>query len=96
MGYRIVIYPTSALRLAAGQILRLFRELRAEGSTGAWPEQMLSLDELNPLLGLDALATFDRDVTSSSSTVDEVLAEGFDIDSTTIDGCGPPPRTKPP
>ena len=94
MGYRIVIYPTSALRLAAGQILRLFRELRAEGSTGAWPEQMLSLDELNQLLGLDALAAFDRDVTSSSSTVDEVLADVSDIDSTTIGEYGPSPRTK--
>ena len=93
MGYDIVIYPTSALRLAAGQTLRLFRDLRAEGSTGAWPEQMLALDELNTLLGLDTLAAFDRDVTSSS-TVDEVPVEGFDIDSTTNGGYVPPSRTK--
>ena len=57
---------------------------------------MLSLDELNQLLGLDALAAFDRDVTSSSSTVDEVSADVSDIDSTTIGEYGPSPRTKPP
>lgn len=55
MGYKIVIYPTSALRLAAGTMTAMFADLRARGGTGDWSKQMMTLDDLNDLLGLRAL-----------------------------------------
>lgn len=71
MGYKIVIYPTSALRLAAGTITAMFAELRARGGTGDWITQMMTLDDLNDLLGLRELrelevAALDRVATTEN------------------------------
>lgn len=60
MGYKIVIYPTSALRLSAGVITAMFAELRARGGTGDWIDQMMTLDDLNELLGLSSVQQLER------------------------------------
>ena len=58
MGFDVALYPTAALRLA-GRLLRdLYAGIRDAGSTAAWQPQMMSLDEMNALLGqgrVDAL-----------------------------------------
>ncbi len=62
LGYRIVLYPTSALRLSVGVISAMYSDLRAHGSTGRWAEHMMTLDDLNELLGLAALRRLDKQV----------------------------------
>jgi len=62
LGYQIVLYPTSALRLSVGVISAMYADLRAHGSTGRWVEQMTTLDDLNELLGLGALRELEQEV----------------------------------
>ncbi len=52
MGFALVLFPTSALRLATATITSLFRELRTAGSSGVFAEGMATLDEVNALVGL--------------------------------------------
>ncbi len=52
MGFRLVIFPGSAVRAGAAAVLRAMRVLRAEGTTDGLRGEMLSFDELNELLGL--------------------------------------------
>jgi 2-methylisocitrate lyase-like PEP mutase family enzyme len=59
MGFNIAIYPTAALRLAVGVIDQMFQSLRRDGSTSAWVNQMMTMDDLNALLGLDELRRFE-------------------------------------
>lgn len=61
LGYRIVLHPTSALRLSVGMITAVYADLRAHGSTGRWVEQMTTLDDLDELLGLGALRALEQD-----------------------------------
>lgn len=51
MGFAIALYPTAALRLAGRLISDLYSGIRDAGSTSAWQPQMMSLDEMNALLG---------------------------------------------
>ena len=60
LGFKVVLYPTSALRLSAGVMSRLFTELRSAGATAPWVDQMMTLDNLNSLLGLEQLAELER------------------------------------
>ncbi len=58
MGVDVALYPTAALRLAGRLISDLYAGIRDAGSTAAWQPQMMSLDEMNALLGqgrVDAL-----------------------------------------
>ena len=58
MGFDVALYPTAALRLAGRLISDLYAGIRDAGSTAAWQPQMMSLDEMNALLGqgrVDAL-----------------------------------------
>lgn len=52
MGFRLVIFPGSAVRAAAAAVLRAMQILRAEGTTDSLRGEMLSFEELNELLGL--------------------------------------------
>lgn len=52
MGYRIVIFPGAAVRVAAAAILELMDHLRREGTTAGVRQRMLTLGELNELVGL--------------------------------------------
>jgi len=51
MGYRLVIFPNSLVRLFARQGARLLATLRAGGDTSAMQGEMLDFAELNELLG---------------------------------------------
>lgn len=66
LGFAIVLYPTSALRLATGVITSLFRDLRASGSTALWVDQMMTLDGVNELLGLSWFSDLDRGLSGGS------------------------------
>jgi len=62
MGFAIALYPTAALRLAGRLISDLYAGIRDVGSTGAWQPQMMSLDEMNSLLGQDRVNELDAAV----------------------------------
>ena len=51
LGYRLVIFPNSLVRLFARQGAALLARLRADGTTSGASGEMLSFDELNALLG---------------------------------------------
>lgn len=51
MGYKLVIFPNSLVRLFARQGASLLATLRADGTTAAARDEMLTFDELNELLG---------------------------------------------
>jgi 2-methylisocitrate lyase-like PEP mutase family enzyme len=42
-----------------GVIDQMFQSLRRDGSTSAWVNQMMTMDDLNALLGLDELRRFE-------------------------------------
>ncbi|HET8679681.1 MAG TPA: isocitrate lyase/phosphoenolpyruvate mutase family protein [bacterium] len=52
MGYRIVIFPGAAVRMAAAAVTRLMAVLKQQGTTRGMLEDMMSFGELNELLGL--------------------------------------------
>lgn len=55
MGYRLVIFPNSLVRLFARCGAKLLASLRASGTTSGMQAEMLSFDELNELLGTAAI-----------------------------------------
>lgn len=55
LGFAVVLFPTSALRIAARTITDFFTELHSTGDSRTWVEQMTSLDELNEIVGLPAV-----------------------------------------
>lgn len=55
LGYRLVIFPNSLVRLFAHQGAALLEGLRASGSTEEARDRMLSFEELNALLGTPEL-----------------------------------------
>ncbi len=55
MGYRIVIYPNSLVRLFARHGATLLASLLVEGTTEGMRDEMLSFDELNDLLETPAI-----------------------------------------
>ena len=62
LGFDMVIYPTTPLRLAAKTIQDFVTDLRTVGDSLAWRERMYGLDELNELVRLDDyLAIGDRE-----------------------------------
>jgi methylisocitrate lyase len=62
LGYSIVLFPTSALRVAARAIGGFLRELRRTGDSRPWLDRMTSLDELNALVGLPELERWEATV----------------------------------
>ncbi|MFO0972440.1 MAG: methylisocitrate lyase [Phycisphaerae bacterium] len=60
MGYRIVIYPQTALRVAFAAIQQMLAELRTAGSQSAWLDRMQTRQQLYDLLDYDGLNAIDR------------------------------------
>lgn len=60
LGYRLVIFPNSLVRLFARQGAALLDALRTEGTTAGARERMLSFDELNGLLGTSEILAAGR------------------------------------
>ena len=60
LGYRIVIFPVSAARVAAKHVEAFYTDLLREGSQAGWLERMLTREELYALIGYDGYAELDR------------------------------------
>jgi 2-methylisocitrate lyase-like PEP mutase family enzyme len=65
LGFSIALFPTSLLRLAARTGGRLLADLKATGSTANFLPDLMSLDELNSLMGLDRLNAFEDSITGT-------------------------------
>jgi len=60
LGYRLVIFPVSAARVAALQVRAFYRDLLREGTQAAWLDRMLTRAELYELIDYDGYAALDR------------------------------------
>jgi methylisocitrate lyase len=63
MGYRMVIYPQTALRVAFSAITAMLRDLRTKGDQIDWLPRMQTRQELYELLDYDGLEKIDRAAT---------------------------------
>ncbi|WP_448576999.1 methylisocitrate lyase [Thermomicrobium sp.] len=75
-GYRIALFPVSALRVAAKAMERLYRTLAAEGTTRGLVGEMQTRAELYELLGYFAYEEFDATLARSTLPEWEVGREG--------------------
>ena len=66
LGYRIVIYPQTALRVAFGAIDAMLQDLKGAGDQSAWIDRMQTRQQLYDLLDYDGLARIDRAATSDA------------------------------
>jgi 2-methylisocitrate lyase-like PEP mutase family enzyme len=53
LGFQLVIFPTTPLRVAAKSIEDFLGDLKRDGDSKPWRDRMHGLDELNELVGLD-------------------------------------------
>lgn len=60
MGYKIAIYPLTALYAAARAVSDVMAELRARGTTAGWVDRMIAFDDFNELTGLAAYRDLER------------------------------------
>ncbi len=60
LGYRIVIFPVSAARVAAKAVGAFYDQLLRDGVQAAWIDRMMTRDELYELIGYDEYAELDR------------------------------------
>lgn len=60
LGYRIVIFPVSAARVAAKAVGTFYDELLRDGVQAAWIDRMMTRDELYELIDYDEYADLDR------------------------------------
>lgn len=62
LGYRLVLFPVSAARVAALQVRAFYDDLLREGVQTPWLDRMLTREELYELIGYDDYAALDRDL----------------------------------
>ncbi len=62
LGYRLVLFPVSAARVAALQVRAFYDDLLREGVQTPWLDRMLTREELSELIGYDDYAALDRDL----------------------------------
>lgn len=60
LGFGIVVFPTAALRVAAKSIDQLFADLKETEDTRQWMDRMLTLEDLNKLVGIDEYLEIDN------------------------------------
>jgi methylisocitrate lyase len=65
MGYKVVIWPVSSLRVAARAIEDLYARMRKEGSTAGALDRMQTRAELYELLGYHRFEALDRSIAQS-------------------------------
>jgi methylisocitrate lyase len=68
LGFRLVVYPVSAARVAAHQVRAFYADLLAEGSAAGWLDRMQTREELYDLIGYDDYAGLDDAVARVSRT----------------------------
>ena len=59
LGFRLVIFPVSAARVAAFTVRGFYEDLLEEGSVERWLERMQTREELYDLIGYDDYTTLD-------------------------------------
>jgi 2-methylisocitrate lyase-like PEP mutase family enzyme len=64
LGFQLVAFPTTTLRLAAKLMQDFLAGLRTTGDSKPWRDRMHGLDELNDLVGLDAYLTIGDEASS--------------------------------
>ena len=67
LGYRAVIFPVSAARVAAAQVRAFYADLLREGVQTGWLDRMLTREELYALIGYDDYAQLDRGLARGTS-----------------------------
>lgn len=67
LGYRMVIYPQTALRVAFGAITSMLGDLKRAGDQNGWLDRMQTRRELYDLLDYDGLESIDRAATRGVS-----------------------------
>lgn len=60
LGFGVVAFPTAALRVAAKSINQLFADLKKTEDTRQWMGRMLTLEDLNKLVGIDSYLEIDN------------------------------------
>ncbi|MFD1714896.1 oxaloacetate decarboxylase [Amnibacterium flavum] len=69
LGFEIVLYPTSALRIASRMFVEFFADLAREGDSSSWSGRIQSLDALNALVGLREIEEFERAVLADDGPI---------------------------
>ncbi len=59
MGFKLVIFPASALLTVTGVVGKLMRELKDNGTTAGMMDQMVSLEDCFNLVGLSEMLSID-------------------------------------
>ncbi len=67
MGYRMVIYPQTALRTAFAAITAMLADLKRDGNQKAWLDRMQTRAELYDLLDYDGLHRLDSEARGSAA-----------------------------
>jgi len=60
MGYRMVIYPVSAMRVVIKAIYELFTEIRSTGTQKRFLERMFTRDQLYELIGYKEMLDLEK------------------------------------
>jgi 2,3-dimethylmalate lyase len=68
LGFDVVLYPTNLLRLMAAAGAAFLGDLRETGTSAGWMDRTATLDELNRIVGIDELATFEDGITGAESS----------------------------
>ncbi len=69
IGYRMVIYPQTALRTAFGAIGAMLADLKRDGDQKQWVERMQTRRQLYELLDYDGLGAIDRAATAEPTQI---------------------------
>lgn len=67
LGFSIVLYPTSSLRIAAQAFQLFYRDLLARGDSSEWIDRMATLGQLNTLVGIDEAERFEAAILKVST-----------------------------
>jgi len=69
IGFSLVIFPSSAVRVTAHALQTFMRDLRRAGDSTPWVESMASLERLNRLVGIEEAQAFDAEAADSAVTL---------------------------
>ncbi len=62
MGFSIVIFPSSTVRITVRQVSAFLADLKASGDSRPWMDRMASLSETNAALGLPEIKAFEANI----------------------------------
>ena len=66
IGFNIIIFPSSMIRIMTKQLTKFLKELKETGDSRGWLDRMASLDETNSALGLPELDEIASKILSKS------------------------------